>query len=134
MLIWSIRKIMLLGDADDIVKYLSDRLGWDISSPPTANEVPRNSRKRSSDLLTKQSKPRRVADSHIWLFDGAEGGNYVDALEAQYKEKLAATPPSRRSSTVNSRATSVSTSKAPSVRSQSTDSDNQRSLKRMKSR
>ncbi|KLO19092.1 SIR2-domain-containing protein [Schizopora paradoxa] len=125
--------IMLLGDADDIVKYLSDRLGWDIAQLSTSEGTLRNSRKRSSDLLTNKSKPRRVADSHIWLFEGAEGGKFVESIEAHYKERLAATPPSRRTSAANSRATSVSASKTPSIRSQSTESDN-RSVKRMKSR
>ena len=55
---------MLLGDADGVVNYLSDKLGWDILPPPEQNEPPRNTRKRSSDMLSSAAaKPKRVGDT-----------------------------------------------------------------------
>ncbi|GJE91264.1 SIR2-domain-containing protein [Phanerochaete sordida] len=77
--------IVLLGNADEVVQYLAQKLGWDLPDvPPPANgaqlDAPRpNFRKRPSDALLRE--PRRVADSHVWLFEGAEGGRWVEELE-----------------------------------------------------
>ncbi|KAG8930329.1 NAD-dependent histone deacetylase sir2 [Tulasnella sp. 417] len=59
--------IVLLGDADAVVKYLCSRLRWKLPGLPTNNEgLP--------------PEPERVADSHVWLFEGAEGGSWVERL------------------------------------------------------
>ncbi|KAG9047709.1 NAD-dependent histone deacetylase sir2 [Tulasnella sp. UAMH 9824] len=59
--------IVLLGDADAVVKYLCSRLRWKLPGLPTNNEgLP--------------PEPERVADSHVWLFEGAEGGAWVEKL------------------------------------------------------
>lgn len=59
--------IVLLGDADAVVKYLCSRLRWKLPGLPTNNEgLP--------------PEPERVADSHVWLFEGAEGGTWVEKL------------------------------------------------------
>ncbi|KAG8974936.1 NAD-dependent histone deacetylase sir2 [Tulasnella sp. 425] len=60
-------KIVLLGDADAVVKYLCSRLRWKLPGLPTNNEgLP--------------PEPERVADSSVWLFEGAEGGPWVERL------------------------------------------------------
>ncbi|KAH7105986.1 SIR2-domain-containing protein [Auriculariales sp. MPI-PUGE-AT-0066] len=61
--------IMLLGDADTIVQHLCEQLGWSL---PGAD-----SRKRSAAA----ADPERVSNTHVWLFDGAEGGRYVKNLQ-----------------------------------------------------
>jgi len=86
--------IVLLGDADGIVQYLSEKLGWDIRGDDPHR--PRQPRKRSSDVLSEPREAERVGDSHVWLFKGADGGSYVDdlrakqALAAQQAERLSA--------------------------------------------
>ncbi|KIP02738.1 hypothetical protein PHLGIDRAFT_130573 [Phlebiopsis gigantea 11061_1 CR5-6] len=55
--------IVLLGNADEI-----------LDAPQ-----PNLRRKRSSDAFARA--PRRVANSHVWLFEGAEGGKWVDDVE-----------------------------------------------------
>ena len=94
---------MLLGNADDIVQHLCEELGWDLPELPLARQLdaPRpNLRKRSSDAFVRE--PRRVGNrwvpsmfafclwketlivgtaSHVWLFEGAEGGKWVDDIE-----------------------------------------------------
>ncbi|KAG8899602.1 NAD-dependent histone deacetylase sir2, partial [Tulasnella sp. 403] len=47
--------VVLLGDADGIVSYLCGRLGWELGGGRASSE------------------PQRVGDSHVWVFDGAEG-------------------------------------------------------------
>ncbi|TFK39446.1 DHS-like NAD/FAD-binding domain-containing protein [Crucibulum laeve] len=84
--------IVLLGNADEIVERLCDELGWELPPPiilPTPPAVvssstssrlqpPRgNLKKRPSTDSRDRNPPRRVDDSHIWLFDGAEGGKWL---------------------------------------------------------
>lgn len=77
--------IVLLGNADEVVQYLCQKLGWDlpeVPSPASANQLdaPKtNSKKRPSDTLVKD--PKRVGNSHVWLFEGAEGGKWVEEIE-----------------------------------------------------
>lgn len=101
---------MLLGNADDIVLHLCHKLGWDLPDVPTPNgnnlDAPkRNLKKRPSAEF--ETEPRRVGDryacgvrlvcssvltravSHVWLFEGAEGGRWVDEIERKYQESLA---------------------------------------------
>lgn len=84
--------IVLLGNADDIVHYLCKELGWDLPQPPSPSSTPvssqshlvprpTNLKKRSSTKVWDQQEPTRVGNSHVWLFEGAEGGRWVQQLE-----------------------------------------------------
>lgn len=53
--------VMLLGDSDGIVQYLRRKLGWD-------------------DTPSDDTLPKRVDESHVYQFPGADGGWYVDEL------------------------------------------------------
>ncbi|KAI0079106.1 SIR2-domain-containing protein [Panus rudis PR-1116 ss-1] len=74
--------ITLLGNADDIILHLCRRLGWDL---PQVD----NSRSRKRGL--EGDEPKRVGDSHVWLFNGAEGGEYVQKLEEEYQARMGTT-------------------------------------------
>ncbi|THH09908.1 hypothetical protein EW145_g1697 [Phellinidium pouzarii] len=63
----------LLGDADVIIEYLADKLGWDIS--PASS--PKQSRKRS------RTERREIGTTGVIMFDGAEGGRFVADLLAK---------------------------------------------------
>ncbi|KAF7308536.1 Deacetylase sirtuin-type domain-containing protein [Mycena chlorophos] len=75
--------IILLGNADDIIMHLCLKLDWDI--PPPKDQPPNFPRKRSTAELHAHEEPRRVGDSHIWTFEGAEGGEWLRKIE----EKIA---------------------------------------------
>lgn len=62
--------VMLLGESDVIVEYLAHELGWSSGK--------------------EGIYPERVGESHVYLFPGAEGGWYVDALR---EEDEGASPP-----------------------------------------
>ncbi|CAO1617041.1 unnamed protein product [Sympodiomycopsis kandeliae] len=71
--------IVLLGDADFIVEWLSHKLGWKLPTPqPDVNVVGGESAVDSGTSTPKQPigvtdfEPTRVGESHIWLFPGAE--------------------------------------------------------------
>ncbi|GLB43369.1 putative sir2 family protein [Lyophyllum shimeji] len=94
--------IILLGDADIIVQHLCDELGWELPPGPTPKLEPSSavhaSEERKEVLLADPSAAaahpataQRVGDSHIWLFDGAEGGRWLQELQ---RELAAQTPPS----------------------------------------
>ncbi|EPT00966.1 hypothetical protein FOMPIDRAFT_149580 [Fomitopsis schrenkii] len=81
--------IVLLGNADAVVTHLCRKLGWDLPSPsPNGQnlEAPssRSLKKRPSAEL--DSEPPRVGNSHVWLFEGAEGGKWVQDIAQQYEE------------------------------------------------
>ncbi|KAL1710842.1 DHS-like NAD/FAD-binding domain-containing protein [Schizophyllum commune] len=82
--------IVLLGDADRIVEHLCSVLGWSLPEPATREsgsatltlpEAPSMKKRPSSDML--ETPPTRVGNSHVWLFEGAEGGRWVEALKAE---------------------------------------------------
>jgi len=81
--------IIMLGNADDIVRHLCHQLGWDLPHPPPPSSTsitskltpPTNLNKRPSAEILDRQEPRRVGDSHIWLFEGAEGGSWVQQIE-----------------------------------------------------
>ncbi|TFK17553.1 SIR2-domain-containing protein [Coprinopsis marcescibilis] len=85
--------IVLLGNADDIILHLCDELGWELPPPvpqPSSGERPQTLRSRgslkrrfSSDS-TQAGKPKRVGNSHVWLFEGAEGGKWLEVVKEQY--------------------------------------------------
>ncbi|KAI0825782.1 SIR2-domain-containing protein [Irpex lacteus] len=82
--------IVLLGNADDIVQHLCHKLQWDLPDlPPQPSSSSQgllperpNLRKRSS--ATFDQEPRRVGNSHVWLFEGAEPGDIVNIIEKRY--------------------------------------------------
>ncbi|KIJ65176.1 hypothetical protein HYDPIDRAFT_88766 [Hydnomerulius pinastri MD-312] len=82
--------IVLLGNADDIVQHLCEHLKWDLPPPSQKKGSPQSSLtegmngKRTSSEMTGRAEPVRVGDSHVWLFDGAEGGKWVQDIEEKY--------------------------------------------------
>ncbi|EIN09435.1 SIR2-domain-containing protein [Punctularia strigosozonata HHB-11173 SS5] len=81
--------IVLLGNADDVVVHLCERLGWELPRAKTRPEATREGlRKRPSVETGKPppQPPRRVGNSHVWLFEGAEGGNWLETLEIDSRE------------------------------------------------
>ncbi|KAH7924308.1 SIR2-domain-containing protein [Leucogyrophana mollusca] len=73
--------IVLLGNADDIVQHLCDELEWDLP-PPMSQKLPPQSKivKRSHGEMHGGTQPTRVGSSHVWLFEGAEGGKWVENI------------------------------------------------------
>ncbi|PIL25165.1 hypothetical protein GSI_13054 [Ganoderma sinense ZZ0214-1] len=93
-------QVVLLGNADNVVLHLCHKLGWDLppastpnlmsgsvggpSGPSSRLDAPRpNLKKRPSAEF--EIEPRRVGNSHVWLFEGAEGGKWVDEIERKYQ-------------------------------------------------
>ncbi|KAI0705243.1 DHS-like NAD/FAD-binding domain-containing protein [Cytidiella melzeri] len=82
--------IVLLGNADEIVQYLCHKLEWELPElPPQPSSSTKglepdrpNLRKRPS--ATFDQEPRRVGNSHVWLFEGAEPGDIVKIIETRY--------------------------------------------------
>ncbi|KAI0294328.1 DHS-like NAD/FAD-binding domain-containing protein [Multifurca ochricompacta] len=76
--------IILLGDADRIIEHLCTELGWTL--PPAkagqylSGQIPTLVKRQSQELAGPA--PKRVEDSHVWLFEGAEGGKWLSDLEA----------------------------------------------------
>ncbi|KAF9010436.1 DHS-like NAD/FAD-binding domain-containing protein [Hymenopellis radicata] len=87
--------IVLLGNADNIITHLCSELGWELPPPPEPT-VPNNNRiqaprlnmkKRPSTSPPDAEAPERVGDSHVWLFEGAEGGRWLQELEADLESR-----------------------------------------------
>ncbi|KAF9244106.1 DHS-like NAD/FAD-binding domain-containing protein [Melanogaster broomeanus] len=82
--------IVLLGNADEIIQHLCERLQWDLPPPSSMKDglnvpAPQGiNKKRSSSEMMDQTEPFRVGESHVWLFVGAEGGKWVQDIEAKY--------------------------------------------------
>ncbi|KAG8932739.1 NAD-dependent histone deacetylase sir2 [Tulasnella sp. 418] len=73
--------VILLGDADEIVKYICKQLDWELAPLPESLakfSQQQNTKKRELE----QGEPRRVGNSHVWLFDGAEGGKWIERMQA----------------------------------------------------
>lgn len=88
--------VMLLGDSDGIVQYLRHKLGWD-------------------DVCADDALPKRVDESHVYQFPGAEGGWYVDQLlgiEAE-SDDASQGAPGTPGSLASSRASPVNTAAIP---------------------
>ncbi|KAG1764002.1 DHS-like NAD/FAD-binding domain-containing protein [Suillus occidentalis] len=82
--------IVLLGNADDIVQNLCEQLSWDLPPPVKKRlEAPSLARpaKRTSGEMMGKTEPIRVAKSHVWLFEGAEGGKWVRDIEEKFSEE-----------------------------------------------
>lgn len=86
--------VQLLGDADAIVKYICNRLRWSLPSPEPnrsvvggqskadeATATPAGSTSRSSVDPDDAPEPRRVGESHFWLFPGAQAESLVSILD-----------------------------------------------------
>lgn len=110
----------MLGNADDIVRHLCNELGWDLPQPPPPSSTPVSSHphlaprpinmnKRPSSEVIDRQEPQRVGDrrvmyysflfrllnnplSHVWLFEGAEGGRWVQQLEENLQANSANLP------------------------------------------
>lgn len=108
---------MLLGNADDVVQVLCHKLGWDLPEPTPVGDgvrlgrdaLRRRPRKQRSSESPDLKEPKRVGKrfvprlayfrrktnsapcSHVWLFNGAEGGKWVEELEVQWSDQQ--TPP-----------------------------------------
>lgn len=82
--------IVLLGNADDIVQHLCEQLSWELPPPVKKRlEAPSLARpaKRTSGEMMGKTEPIRVAKSHVWLFEGAEGGKWVRDIEEKFSEE-----------------------------------------------
>ncbi|KAJ7155395.1 SIR2-domain-containing protein [Mycena crocata] len=82
--------IILLGNADEIVGHICAKLGWDLPSAVKdaatsldSSDFLRDNRKRSAADLRALQEPRRIGESHIWVFEGAEGGEWLQDVEQQ---------------------------------------------------
>lgn len=86
--------IILLGNADTIVQHLCLKLGWDLpldprqkgalAQSPQAQAVLGKRPSSSTDVTNEPEKPvgpTRVGDSHVWLFEGADGGRWLREFE-----------------------------------------------------
>ncbi|KAK0238551.1 DHS-like NAD/FAD-binding domain-containing protein [Armillaria nabsnona] len=77
--------IVLLGNADTIINHLCSELDWELppllATPRTL--TPRNMKKRPSMGPPDIEEPERVGDSHVWVFEGAEGGKWLRDLELE---------------------------------------------------
>ncbi|TRM65384.1 DHS-like NAD/FAD-binding domain-containing protein, partial [Schizophyllum amplum] len=78
--------IVLLGDADRVVEHLCSALGWSLPEPvtrtsgSTALSAPQPNLKKRPSSEMQELPPTRVGQSHVWLFEGAEGGRWVEYL------------------------------------------------------
>lgn len=77
--------IILLGNADEIVQYLCNELRWEL--PPTSPVKPGTRLLGSSKANERPQPPERVGDSHVWLFDGAENGKWVQDLREELTKR-----------------------------------------------
>ncbi|KAF8892118.1 SIR2-domain-containing protein [Infundibulicybe gibba] len=73
--------IILLGDADTIVTYLCSKLVWNLPASTVLPLPEGNTRKRPISDINDALSPQRIGESHIWLFEGAEGGKWVESLQ-----------------------------------------------------
>ncbi|KDR68003.1 hypothetical protein GALMADRAFT_79039, partial [Galerina marginata CBS 339.88] len=132
--------IVLLGNADNIILHLCKELGWELPAPTARETTPTsatnpsvtrlqpprgNLKKRASsddaDVSCSQA-PERVGESHVWLFDGAEGGKWLQQLQRSLGIQKS-TPPSRTNSGYNTRPSTPGMSPA-------NDGDFQREVKK----
>ncbi|KAF9460565.1 DHS-like NAD/FAD-binding domain-containing protein [Collybia nuda] len=86
--------IVLLGDADGIIQHICHELGWEL--PPSKADM--NSVRaplvsgEPNKNPSSSSPPERLGTSHIWLFDGAEGGKWVEDIREEL-ERRGRSPP-----------------------------------------
>ncbi|KAG9104242.1 NAD-dependent histone deacetylase sir2 [Ceratobasidium sp. 370] len=87
-------KVVLLGDADRVVEYLCGQLGWTL---PAITAKPGKSGKEKPDHPSGSGiKPTKAFNhEHVWMFPGAEGGNWALRDPPVAKLPTLATPLSR---------------------------------------
>ncbi|KAG9309460.1 DHS-like NAD/FAD-binding domain-containing protein [Chiua virens] len=88
--------IVLLGDADEIVYYLCEQLKWELPPLPNPKGGPRVNGKRTSSQMIDQVEPARVRESHVWLFNGAEGGKWLEDIKERYSNGTNGAPAQSR--------------------------------------
>jgi hypothetical protein len=59
--------------------YLCDQLSWELPRSSSQLQVPRIKKRPSAEVVERPA-PQRVGCSHIWLFEGAEGGKWLQEL------------------------------------------------------
>lgn len=81
--------IHMLGDGDTIVRYLCDKLSkkfgddsFDLSKIKLRHDPPGGVNPSLPDV--DSFEPERVADSHVWLFPGANGGKWVERIREAF--------------------------------------------------
>ncbi|PWN53403.1 SIR2-domain-containing protein [Violaceomyces palustris] len=83
--------IMLLGDSDEVVKYICEALAWKLPKPrmshlvggvPNGEEGEEGQDKDDSPAPDHGhlEPPQRIGQSHAWLFKGAEPGRLLEML------------------------------------------------------
>ncbi|KZV69310.1 SIR2-domain-containing protein [Peniophora sp. CONT] len=125
--------IILLGNADPIIQHLASELTWDLPPPKSATlQAPQTINGRKRSIREPQPEPQRVGSSHIWLYEGAEGGSWLEDVRAAFEEEeeesdddiqeVSPPPPSRTPSVAATPARTLGSSisrsiSAPTVRS-----------------
>ncbi|KAF8605800.1 SIR2-domain-containing protein [Ceratobasidium sp. AG-I] len=104
--------VVLLGDADRVVEYLCDRLGWTLPSATTksaSNGTAGNGTATAARPLKSQIRPTKSYNQdHVWMFPGGEGGTWALRDPPPTLNKLGSVAPQRPNSAP------VSTRKHPS--------------------
>ncbi|QRV88689.1 NAD-dependent histone deacetylase SIR2 [Ceratobasidium sp. AG-Ba] len=67
--------VVLLGDADRVVEYLCDRLGWTL--PPASASSTKSLEKMNCPPESKIKPTKAYNHEHVWMFPGADGGNWA---------------------------------------------------------
>lgn len=81
-----------MGDGDTIVKYLCSKLeqpAFDLSQVKLPNDppiLPTSSTTTEAEEDIASIVPERVAESHVYLFPGANGGRWVESIKAAFEE------------------------------------------------
>ncbi|KAH9987152.1 DHS-like NAD/FAD-binding domain-containing protein [Russula compacta] len=87
--------IILLGDADGIIEHLCEKLGWTLPPAKAGHYLSDQhsilTKRRSQECISPG--PKRVADSHVWLFEGAEGGKWLSDFEAAQAQAVQTSDP-----------------------------------------
>ncbi|KZP30481.1 DHS-like NAD/FAD-binding domain-containing protein [Athelia psychrophila] len=95
--------VMLLGNADAIVQYLCAELGWELPDPPSPGGLPKSPphleppaastslKRRTHPSTIARQEPVRVGTRqvHVWLFEGAEGGQWLQKYEESAERDIA---------------------------------------------
>jgi len=68
--------------------HLCRKLGWELPSPDKQRSLQppfdfNNLERRQSPSRLTHQEAQRVGNSHVWLFDGAEGGRWLRELERE---------------------------------------------------
>ncbi|KAG8688149.1 NAD-dependent histone deacetylase sir2 [Ceratobasidium sp. 395] len=68
--------VVLLGDADRVVEYLCERLGWTL--PAATAKSSKNGSNGVSDSSRPTIRPTKAINhEHVWMFPGADGGKWA---------------------------------------------------------